>query len=86
MYYIVAPLLRKRRGAVCQRYATGNPVTPSMQSRVIISSAVRDLRLRLLVREKRAVQVMFPRVRIPQYQQQFDPLQTKGYGFCHEGP
>jgi hypothetical protein len=55
-----------------------------MQSRVIISSAVRDLRL--LVREKRAVPVMFPRVRISQYHQQFDPLQSKGCGFCHEGP
>ena len=41
-----------------QRYPSGNPVTQSVQGRVIIISATRDLRLRLLVREKQYVMLL----------------------------
>ena len=55
-----------------------------MQSRVIISSAVRDLRL--LVREKRAVQVMFPRVRIPPVPAAIRPAADEGLWVLSRGP
>ena len=57
-----------------QSYGIGDPVAPTFPGWIVIAGIVRHLCLRLLIRKKGIAPVLFPRVRITQLNQQFDPL------------